>query len=544
MPTVITSPCDEGVIRSRKSAAPCTKAQARWILAATIIASSMAFIDGTVVNVALPALQKHLAATAIGVQWVVEAYALFLSALLLVGGSLGDQYGRRLIFVIGVILFAVASAWCGIAPNIEHLIAARAVQGVGAALLVPGSLAIISASFPREERGRAIGTWSGFSAITTAIGPVFGGWLVDNVSWRAVFFLNLPLAAAVVLISLWRVPESRDRKSSGRIDWMGATLATLGLAGVVFGLIESSRLTLFARPVIASLLAGAIALAAFVVLESRVKSPMVPLSLFRSRNFAGANLLTLLLYFSLGGGLFFLTLNLIQAQGFSATAAGATLLPFVVLMFSLSRWSGGLIERVGARLPLIVGPLIAAVGFAMFALPGLNASYWTGFLPAVLVLGFGMSIAVAPLTTTVMSSVSEEQAGVASGINNAVARTAGLLAVAVLGVVMLNVFSSELDGRLTLIPIPESRRSAIYDQRINLGGIEVDGKGNERPGSVTNQSDDQKQSRAETPVADHRNEIQTAIKESFVSGYRVVMIIAAVLAALGGLMSWIFIENR
>jgi EmrB/QacA subfamily drug resistance transporter len=544
MPTVITSPCDEGVIRSRKSAAPCTKAQARWILAATIIASSMAFIDGTVVNVALPALQKHLAATAIGVQWVVEAYALFLSALLLVGGSLGDQYGRRLIFVIGVILFAVASAWCGIAPNIEHLIAARAVQGVGAALLVPGSLAIISASFPREERGRAIGTWSGFSAITTAIGPVFGGWLVDNVSWRAVFFLNLPLAAAVVLISLWRVPESRDRKSSGRIDWMGATLATLGLAGVVFGLIESSRLTLFARPVIASLLAGAIALAAFVVLESRVKSPMVPLSLFRSRNFAGANLLTLLLYFSLGGGLFFLTLNLIQAQGFSATAAGATLLPFVVLMFSLSRWSGGLIERVGARLPLIVGPLIAAVGFAMFALPGLNASYWTGFLPAVLVLGFGMSIAVAPLTTTVMSSVSEEQAGVASGINNAVARTAGLLAVAVLGVVMLNVFSSELDGRLTLILIPESRRSAIYDQRINLGGIEVDGKGNERPGSVTNQSDDQKQSRAETPVADHRNEIQTAIKESFVSGYRVVMIIAAVLAALGGLMSWIFIENR
>ena len=543
MSTVITSPCDEGVIRGRKSAAPCTKAQARWILAATIIASSMAFIDGTVVNVALPALQKHLEATAIGVQWVVEAYALFLSALLLVGGSLGDHYGRRLVFVIGVVLFAIASAWCGIAPSIEQLIAARAVQGVGAALLVPGSLAIISASFPREERGRAIGTWSGFSAITTAIGPVLGGWLVDNVSWRAVFFLNLPLAAAVILISVWRVPESRDQKSSGGIDWIGATLATLGLGGVVFGLIESSRLTLFARPVIISVVAGAIALAAFVLLESRVKSPMLPLSLFRSRNFAGANLLTLLLYFSLGGGLFFLTLNLIQAQGFSATAAGATLLPFVLLMFSLSRWSGGLIERVGPRLPLIVGPLIAAVGFAMLAIPGLNANYWTGFLPAVLVLGFGMSIAVAPLTTTVMSSVNEEQAGVASGINNAVARTAGLLAVAVLGVVMLNVFSHELDERLRFIQIPESRRSAIYDQRINLGGIEVDGKGSERPGNDASLSDDQKQARTEMPVDDHRNEIQTAIREAFVSGYRVVMIIAAVLAAMGGLMSWIFVEN-
>ena len=241
MPSVIKEPCDEAVILSRKSAAPCAKEQERWILAATILASSMAFIDGTVVNVALPSLQRSLQATAIGVQWVVESYSLFLSALLLVGGSLGDHYGRRRIFLIGVTVFAIASAWCGIAPNINQLIIARAVQGIGGALLVPGSLAIISASFSEEKRGKAIGTWSGFSAITTAIGPVLGGWLVEHVSWRAVFYLNLPIAAAVILISLSHVPESRDRQSTGRIDTKGALLATIGLGGVVYGLIESSR---------------------------------------------------------------------------------------------------------------------------------------------------------------------------------------------------------------------------------------------------------------------------------------------------------------
>jgi MFS family permease len=279
-----------------------------------------------------------------------------------------------------------------------------------------------------------------------------------------------------------------------------------------------------------SIVGGAIALAAFVVLESLVKSPMVPLKLFRSRNFTGANLLTLLLYFSLGGGLFFLTLNLIQAQGFSATAAGAALLPFVLLMFSLSRWAGGLIERVGARLPLTVGPLLAAAGFALFAIPGVNASYWTGFLPAVLVLGLGMAVAVAPLTTTVMTSVDEARAGVASGINNAVARTAGLLAVAVLGVIMLSVFSNELDKRLRAIQIPESTRSSIYEQRIKLGGIEV--------------SENESEDGTESPVNNFRNDIKAAIRQSFVSGYRVVMLVSAVLAALGGLMSWLFVENK
>jgi EmrB/QacA subfamily drug resistance transporter len=431
---------------------------------------------------------------------------------------MGDRYGRKRVFLIGVAVFALASSWCGLAPNITQLVAARAVQGIGAALLVPGSLAIISASFAREERGRAIGTWSGFSAITTAIGPVLGGWLVDQVSWRAVFFLNLPLAIAVVLISMWHVPESHDRNNTGRIDWPGALLATLGLGGLVFGLIESSRLTLFARPVVLAIVSGTILLVAFIRVESLVRSPMLPLHLFRVRNFAGTNLLTLLLYFSLGGGLFFFTLNLIQVQRFSATAAGAALLPFVLILFSLSRWSGGLLERLGPRLPLTVGPLVAAAGYLSFSVTGTNASYWS-FLPGVLLLGLGMAISVAPLTTTVMTSVNEAHAGVASGINNAVARAAGLLAIAVLGVVMLNVFSQRLKQSMRAMHVPESIRTAIYEQRIKLAGIEL--------------TDDRA---SQTHI-----EVDRAIAQSFVSGFRIVMLIAAVLAAAGALVAWLFI---
>ena len=492
------------------------------MLAATIIASSMAFIDGTVVNVALPALQENLQATAIGVQWVVEGYALFLSALLLVGGSLGDHYGRKRVFLAGVSIFTLASIWCGLAPGIEQLIAARAVQGVGAALLVPGSLAIISASFPAEKRGRAIGTWSGFSAITTAIGPVLGGWLIEHVSWRAVFFLNVPLAAAVIIITITHVNESRDRESVGSIDWPGAFLATVALGGLTYGLIESSRLGFGQVAVIASIAIGVVAMVAFVFVEMRTASPMLPLKLFRSRNFAGTNLLTLLLYFALSGGLFFLTLNLIQVQGFSATAAGAAILPFVVIMFTLSRWSGGLIERFGPRMPLIVGPGVAAVGLALLAIPGTGARYWTGFFPGVAVLGLGMAISVAPLTTTVMSSVKESRAGVASGINNAVSRVAGLLAIAVCGVVMLQIFSGQLTHRLTSIELPEQTRSSLSDERIKLAAVEI-----------PKELEPQKQS-----------EVEQAVKESFVQGFRAVTLIAAAMALGGALISWLVIENK
>ena len=505
---VLQEPCDENVIRSGTAAAPCSKARGRWILAATILASSMTFIDGTVVNVALPALQTNLNATAVDMQWVIESYALLLSALLLVGGSLGDHYGRRRIFLLGVAVFAVASGLCGLVGSIRQLIAARALQGFGAALLVPGSLAIISNSFSEQERGRAIGVWSGFSAITTAIGPVLGGWLIEHVSWRAVFFINLPLAVLVILISLRHIVETRDPEST-RVDWFGAILAALGLGAFVYGLIESSQASFNNRWVSVALTAGIVVLMLFLFLESRLSQPMLPLTLFRSRTFAGTNLLTFLLYAALGGTLFFLPLNLIQVQRYSPTASGAALLPFILIVSLLSRWSGGLVTRYGPKLTLVVGPVVTALGYLLFLVPGIGGSYWTNFFPAVLVLGLGMAITVAPLTTTVMSSIPQHRAGIASGVNNAVARTASLVAIAVLGVVMLHVFKTGLDGRLTAANLPAPAAQSVRAQSTKLAAIAV--PENLDPGT--------------------QQLIRRVIDESFVSGFRFVMAIGAALAA-------------
>jgi EmrB/QacA subfamily drug resistance transporter len=482
----------------------------------------MAFIDGTVVNVALPSLQASLGATVAQVQWVVEAYALFLAALLLVGGSLGDHYGRRRIYATGVGLFALASVWCGLAPTIHQLIVARGVQGIGAALLVPGSLSIISASFGEAERGQAIGTWSGFSAITSAIGPVIGGWLIEHVSWRAVFFINIPLGLTVIVIVFRHVPESHDREASRGLDWLGAGLVTMGLGALVYGLIESSSLGFSHPAVLTTLLGGTLALALFLAVEARVSNPMVPLSLFLSRNFSGANLLTLLLYSALSATLFFFPLNLIQVQNYSATAAGAALLPFILLMFLLSRWSGGLVERYGAKLPLVVGPVIAALGLALFALPGVGGSYWTTFFPAIVVLGLGMATSVAPLTTTVMSAVKGDHAGVASGINNAVSRTAGLLSIAVLGIVMLSVFNHQLDRRLSVQGTIPTVAHSLDNQRTKLAGAQV----------------------PENLEAATRMALKNAINESFISGFRVVMMVAVGLALLSAASAWQLIEGK
>jgi EmrB/QacA subfamily drug resistance transporter len=447
MPGNALSPCDEGFIRAQRAAATAAGPAARrgLALAATVLGSSMAFIDGSVVNIALPAIQRDLAGSSAGLaamQWVINAYLLALGSLVLVGGSLGDRFGRRTVFIIGIALFTAASVACGLAPGTGALIAARALQGVGAALLVPASLAIIGNVFEGEARGKAIGTWAAWAAITGAAGPVLGGWLVDAVSWRAIFFLNVPLAAATVWLALRAVPDSRDPDAPRHFDWLGVLLVASGLGALTYGLTLAPERGWSHARVLLPLALGAAMLVAFGVAQLRVRAPMMPPSLFRSREFVGTNLLTLLLYFALGGVLFFLPFVLIGAFGYSATAAGATLLPFSIILGLLSSAAGQAMERFGARRMLIGGPALAAAGLALMALPGVGWSYWAGFFPAMVVLGLGMTIAVAPLTTTVMNAVPTAHAGVASGVNNAVARIAALLAVAVLGVV----FSGSLGG--------------------------------------------------------------------------------------------------
>lgn len=470
----------------------------------------MTFIDGTVVNVALPALQKHLNATITDVQWVVEAYALFLGALILVGGSLGDQLGRKRVFLFGVVSFTAASVLCGFAPTPLVLIIGRGLQGIGAAFLVPGSLAIISATFSGAERGRAIGSWSGFSAITTAIGPVIGGWLVEHVSWRAVFFLNVPLAAVVLILSLRFVEESRDPSRSGAIDWMGAACAVLGLSGLVLGLLEWPPLGATHPLVISSLVLGVGFLAALVLVERRAENPMITHGIFASRAFTLANVLTLLLYAALAEMFFLLPMDLIQVRRYTATLAGASILPFSVIIFVLSRWSGGLVAKIGSRIPLTVGPLVVAVGFALLALSTSLGSFATSVLPAVIVAALGMAITIAPLTTTVMDSVDSAHSGVASGINNAVSRIAGLIAIAVFGVLISRTFMANVQPRLERLALSSDARLEVNRQLPKMAGMDVD-------------------SLVRVP-AERRRTVRAAVDDSFTSSFRVAMLWAAALA--------------
>jgi EmrB/QacA subfamily drug resistance transporter len=522
MANVARPPCDEEIIRSTTNTLPVVRNVGIWVLVATILGSSMAFIDGTVVNVALPVLQRDLNATSADVQWVVEAYSLFLAALVLVGGSLGDRFGRRRIFGTGIALFVLASIGCGLAPTIGLLIVARAIQGIGGALLVPGSLAIISASFDTSQRGRAIGTWSGFTSITSVIGPVLGGWLVQNASWRWVFFINIPLAVIVLIILFLHVPESRDSSVSGSLDWRGTLLTALGLGAIVYGLIQAGSFGLGNPMVLIALAIGVVALTVFVFIEARITAPMVPLYLFRSRAFTGTNLLTLFLYAALGALTYFLPFNLIQVQGYSATAAGAAFVPFVIIMFLLSRWAGGLVTRFGAKIPLIVGPIITACGFILYSLPLIGGSFWTTYFPAIVVVGLGMTITVSPLTTTVMGAVESSHAGIASGINNAVSRMAGLLAIAVFGIIVLAVFSADLDQQLATMHLAPGVQAAIEVQRIKLAGIEI-------PANLS------------APV---QAQLKNAIGLSFVSAFRVVAYICAALALISALSAALLVDGK
>jgi EmrB/QacA subfamily drug resistance transporter len=410
---------------------------------------------------------------------------------------------------------------CGCSLNIYQLIAARSVQGIGAALLVPGSLAIISASFDEKSRGRAIGTWSGFTAITTAIGPVLGGWLVEHGSWRWVFFINLPLATAVIAISLWHIPESRTA-SAGQVDWWGALLATIGLGGLVAGFMESVNLGWRNPLVFGSLIVGVACLIALVVVEGRITSPMLPLAVFESRRFTGANLLTLFLYAAIGIFFFLFPLNLIQVQGYSATVAGAAVLPLILLIFFLSRWSGGLVAGYGPGIPLIAGPLIVSLGFALFAVPSVGESYWRTFFPAIMVLGFGMAVTVAPLTTVVMNSVSKDRVGSASGINNAVARVAGVLAIAVFGIAMVKVFGSQMNHNLAHLSVSSGTLERLHAEEIKLAGLQI-------PSGLS----------PDTVTA-----IRESVRESFVFGFRIVMLACAGLSLASAAAAWLTIRKE
>jgi EmrB/QacA subfamily drug resistance transporter len=509
-------PCDEAVIRAG-ALAPCADKSRPWVLTATILGSSMAFIDSTVVNVALPALQSNLHATVVDVQWVIESYGLFLSALILVGGALGDSLGRRAMFLLGVAAFAVASAGCGLSSSIRSLVVWRSAQGIAAAFLVPGSLAIISSSFDEKSRGQAIGTWAGFTTLTTALGPVLGGWLIEHASWHWIFFINVPVAALGLVISLWRVPESRSPDTRS-IDWLGAAIATLGLATLVYGFLESAILGWTHPRVIGSLIFGFGALVLFVFVEKAVRTPMVPLKLFKSPSFSGANLLTLCLYAALGIFFFLFPLNLIQIQKYTATATGAAALPMILLIFLLSSWSGGLITRYGPKPPLIVGPLVTAAGFLLFAVPNVKAHYWTAFFPAFVVLGLGMAISIAPLTTVVMNSVEQERAGTASGINNAVARVAGVLAVAILGAVMVAAFANSLRQSLAA-PVLNLDADVVHELEsyvAKLGSLDAPSSADPHTAAM----------------------IRADISQAFVFGFRLIMLLCAGLAIASAAIAW------
>lgn len=406
-------------------------AQGRWVLFATVLGSGVVGVDATAVNVATPAIGDDFNAALSSLQWTINAYTLALAGLLLLGGSLGDRYGRRRVFVIGVAWFAAASLLCAIAPNVEALIAARALQGVGGALLTPGSLAIIQASFHKDDRGAAIGAWSGLGGIAIAIGPLLGGYLVDAVSWRLIFLLNLPISALVIPVALRHVPETRD-PAQARLDPLGAALAAAGLAGVTYALIEGPGAGWRDPIVLVTLIGGVAALAGFIVAERVSRHPMLPLEVFRSLQFTAANLVTFVVYAALGGALFLLAIELQEVVGFTALETGLALVPMTIVMLLLSARMGRLAQNIGPRIPMTVGPLISAAGLALMVRIDGDATYAGAVLPAVLVFAFGLSFTVAPLTATVLGAASDEHAGVASGVNNDVARVGGLLAVAVL----------------------------------------------------------------------------------------------------------------
>ncbi|KAM3089880.1 MFS transporter [Phormidesmis sp. 146-35] len=496
----------------------------RWVLFSTILASSMAFIDASALNVALPSLQKDLQASGIQLLWIVNVYLLMLAALILVSGSLGDKLGRKKVFMAGVSLFILASLVCGLTPTTELLIGARTIQGIGGAMMIPGSLAIITATFSSEKRGHAIGTWSAATTIVTIAGPVLGGGLSDIGLWRGVFLINLPIGLITLLILHLKVPESRDETAFSQIDYPGAILMMVGLAGLTYGFISLPKLGFSNLHSYGSLLVGTFTLVLCGIVEARSAHPMLPLSLFQSRTFSGTNLLTLFLYAAFSVGPFFLCLNLVEAQGYRQAIAGLADLPFALMLAGLSPWAGRLTDRYGSRLPLIIGPFLTGLGFLLLAIVGLthgSADYWTTFFPGILVFGLGMAVTVAPLTTAVMGSVPTHYAGTASGINNAVARTAGVLAIAIVGSIALSTFAEALTTHTASLNLSTEVQIALQAGASQFGQAIV----------------------LPDLAPQTLNAIEIAVKLAFVDTFRVVMLICAGLSWVSATMAALLVDR-
>jgi EmrB/QacA subfamily drug resistance transporter len=493
----------------------------RLTLIATILGSTVVFLDGTVVNVALPAISDGLDVGLAGQQWVVEAYTLALVALLLVGGSLGDQFGRRRIFVIGLVGFGVTSILCAISPTDEFLIGARALQGVAGALLVPGSLAIVASTFEGEARGKAVGTWTAWTGIATVIGPAGGGALIGFTSWRAIFWVNIPLIAATVALTLHSVQESRDEDAFLGIDWAGIALSAIGLGGPTFALIEQPSRGWSDPLVWGTMVAGILCFGLFILREATARHPMLPLGLFRIRNFWVTNLTTLATYAGLIGGLFFIGLYLQQVVGYSPLEAGLATTPISILMFFLSPRFGRIASGTGPRMPMSAGPIVGGVGLLMMMRIGPDTSYLVDVLPGLLVFGVGLSATVAPLTATVLDSVDEHRVGIASGVNNGVSRVAGLLAIAVLGAVISASFGSKLDDQLGNAPLSPAASAAVEEAK-------------EKPLAVP---------AAEDLSTAESDRVTAAASDASTSSFRLGTAIAGILMILGGIVAGIGVQN-
>ena len=498
-------------------------ATGKWILASTILASSMAFIDSTALNVILPSLQRDLGAEGTDIFWILNAYLLMLAALILVGGSLGDKLGRKKVFMVGIVIFISASIACGLSASVTWLIVARAVQGLGGALMIPGSLSIISATFHDKEKGRAIGTWSAATTLVTVGGPILGGALGDAGLWRAIFFINVPIGIGALWVLATRVPETTDDEVDHRLDYAGAAAVVVALALLTFGFLEIPEIG-WTWPVYAALAGGVLALGMFIVIERRSDHPMVPLRLFSNPTFSGANVLTFFLYAALGATMLFLLLNLVQVQGYSQLQAGLAMLPFTILMASLAQYVGGLVDRFGPRWFLVAGPTLAGGGFVLLSTVGLTdgpSDFWTTYFPGILVFAAGMTLTVVPLTTTVMSSVEDRFAGTASGVNNAMTRTASVFANAIVGALAIVFFSQALTQQIEGVALPPDTQQAVMAQAIDLGNARV-------PDTVTEAN---------------QSAVEQAYRVSFVTTFQRIMWISAVLAWLSAAAAFLLIKN-